>query len=104
MNWQTNPVKLASSTPANRTKSVVVASKSDRPFAVAKRAGTFGWYISLGSGMMSNQVLMERPRTKAVRKDRWMTEPFDAYYTWLGIPPAEQPPHFYRLLGVQPFE
>lgn len=29
---------------------------------------------------------------------------FDPYYTWLGIPPAEQPPHHYRLLGVQLFE
>jgi hypothetical protein len=30
--------------------------------------------------------------------------PFDPYYTWLGIPPEEQPPHRYRLLGIQPFE
>lgn len=33
-----------------------------------------------------------------------MAPPFDAYYTWLGIPPTEQPPHHYRLLGVPPFE
>ena len=25
-------------------------------------------------------------------------------HKWLGIPPAEQPPHAYRLLGVAPFE
>src|SRR5262245_32210307 len=29
---------------------------------------------------------------------------FDAYHKWLGIPPAEQPPHFYRLLGLALFE
>ncbi len=29
---------------------------------------------------------------------------FDPYHKWLGIPPAEQPPHHYRLLGVAPFE
>src|SRR5438105_1260159 len=29
---------------------------------------------------------------------------FDPYYKWLGIPHEEQPPHHYRLLGVQPFE
>lgn len=29
---------------------------------------------------------------------------FNAYYKWLGIPIAEQPPHFYRLLGIEPFE
>jgi hypothetical protein len=30
--------------------------------------------------------------------------PFDAYYTWLGIPPEEQPPNHYRLLGIKVFE
>lgn len=29
---------------------------------------------------------------------------FDPYYIWLGIPPAEQPPTFYRLLGLRDFE
>jgi len=29
---------------------------------------------------------------------------FDAYHKWLGIPPNEQPPHHYRLLGLAPFE
>ncbi|HEY1784923.1 MAG TPA: hypothetical protein VGG30_05210, partial [Pirellulales bacterium] len=33
-----------------------------------------------------------------------MSEQFDAYYKWLAIPPEEQPPHHYRLLGVQRFE
>ena len=29
---------------------------------------------------------------------------FDPYYKWLGIPPVEQPPHHYRLLGVVLYE
>jgi hypothetical protein len=29
---------------------------------------------------------------------------FDPYYVWLGIPPKEQPPDYYRLLGIQRFE
>lgn len=29
---------------------------------------------------------------------------FDPYYRWLGIPPREQPPNHYRLLGVQLYE
>lgn len=29
---------------------------------------------------------------------------FDPYYTWLGIPPQEQPPNHYRLLGIALFE
>jgi tetratricopeptide (TPR) repeat protein len=30
--------------------------------------------------------------------------PFDVYHKWLGIPPSEQPPNQYRLLGVSLFE
>ena len=33
-----------------------------------------------------------------------MSVRFDPYHKWLGIPQEEQPPHHYRLLGVQPFE
>jgi len=33
-----------------------------------------------------------------------MSAPFDPLYKWLGIPPEEQPPHYYRLLGIRPFE
>jgi len=33
-----------------------------------------------------------------------MSQDFDPYYTWLGIPPAEQPANHYRLLGVRDFE
>src|SRR4051794_28200750 len=30
--------------------------------------------------------------------------PFDPYYVWLGIPPEDQPPNHYRLLGINDFE
>jgi len=33
-----------------------------------------------------------------------MSEEFDAYHKWLGIPPKEQPPNYYRLLGIDLFE
>ena len=33
-----------------------------------------------------------------------MNRTFDPYHRWLGIPPEEQPPDHYRLLGLQPFE
>ena len=33
-----------------------------------------------------------------------MSEPFDPYRKWLGIPPQHQPPHHYRLLGIEAFE
>ncbi|MCH8922292.1 MAG: hypothetical protein IIA67_03965 [Planctomycetes bacterium] len=33
-----------------------------------------------------------------------MTDGFDPYHSWLGIPPRHQPPNHYRLLGLQMFE
>ncbi len=33
-----------------------------------------------------------------------MTGNFDPYYKWLGIPPKDQPPHFYKLLGIEVYE
>jgi hypothetical protein len=33
-----------------------------------------------------------------------MDEPFDALHMWLGIPPKEQPPNHYHLLGLSLFE
>src|SRR3972149_2935783 len=33
-----------------------------------------------------------------------MAGDFDPYYKWLGIPPKDQPPHYYRLLGLELFE
>jgi hypothetical protein len=33
-----------------------------------------------------------------------MPEAFDAYYKWLGISPRDQPPNYYRLLGIDIFE
>jgi len=33
-----------------------------------------------------------------------MTPAFDPYHVWLGIPPHEQPPNHYRLLGIPCFE
>ena len=29
---------------------------------------------------------------------------FDAYDKWLGIPPKDQPPNFYKLLGIELYE
>jgi len=33
-----------------------------------------------------------------------MSEPFDAYRIWLGIPAEQQPPNHYQLLGIGAFE
>jgi hypothetical protein len=33
-----------------------------------------------------------------------MSETFNGYHVWLGIPPNEQPPNHYRLLGIAAFE
>ncbi len=41
--------------------------------------------------------------SSAIGKDAKKTD-FDPYHKWLGIPPVEQPPTYYRLLGLQAFE
>ena len=33
-----------------------------------------------------------------------MSEPFDPYHLWLGVPPKDQPPNHYRLLAIELFE
>jgi len=33
-----------------------------------------------------------------------MPDDFDPYRKWLGIPKKDQPPHYYRLLNIEPFE
>src|SRR4051794_4214468 len=33
-----------------------------------------------------------------------MSATFDPYHKWLGIPPQDQPPNHYRLLGLELFE
>ena len=33
-----------------------------------------------------------------------MADAFDPYNEWLGIPPEDQPPHHYQLLGIDLFE
>jgi len=33
-----------------------------------------------------------------------MSEPFDPYHKWLGIPPSDQPANYYRLLGLELYE
>ena len=33
-----------------------------------------------------------------------MSSAFNGYHVWLGIPPSEQPPNHYRLLGIAAFE
>jgi len=33
-----------------------------------------------------------------------MSDSFDPYHQWLGIPPKDQPPNHYRLLGIDPLE
>jgi hypothetical protein len=32
------------------------------------------------------------------------SDKFDPYHKWFGIPPSQQPPTHYRLLGLEPFE
>ena len=40
----------------------------------------------------------------AANKNQDVPDSFDPYHRWLGIPPKDQPPNHYRLLGVEQFE
>lgn len=40
----------------------------------------------------------------SARPDSLVLPMFDPYHKWLGIPPDDQPPNHYRLLGINPFE
>ena len=56
---------------------------------------------------MSNSVSPEhhiQPNFPNILKDLEMSEKFDAYRIWLGIPSEQQPPNHYQLLGIGEFE
>ncbi len=44
------------------------------------------------------------PSGPSPRANTLMSGSFDGYHVWLGIPPSEQPPNHYRLLGIAVFE
>jgi len=56
----------------------------------------------LAEALKAGKMMMAemQPPQAAARKPSG----FDAYYQWLGIPPDEQPPNHYRLLGIRDFE
>ena len=43
-------------------------------------------------------------RASKSQEDTSVSEAFNPYHAWLGIPPEEQPPNHYRLLGAALFE
>ena len=49
--------------------------------------------------MLEQRVSVARGEETSVA----MSEAFDPYFKWLAIPPQEQPPNHYRLLGVPLF-
>lgn len=48
-------------------------------------------------------LLMWSPHNESSKHNRW-ARMFDPYRKWLGIPPKDQPPNHYRLLGLELFE
>lgn len=48
----------------------------------------------------SGNARFRRHRNQALT----MSAPFDPYHQWLGIPPKDQPPNYYRLLGIELLE
>ena len=50
---------------------------------------------------MLSVICVRRRQTGRPRGGYRLADQFDPYYTWLGIPPEEQPPDHYRLLGLR---
>jgi hypothetical protein len=46
----------------------------------------------------------EEPPAIRLEEDDSKPDAFDPYNEWLGIPPEDQPPHHYQLLGIDLFE
>src|SRR5204863_3101805 len=60
----------------------------------------------MGGGVIYNEIsafwgisLLEAPMARPL-----MSDSFNGYHVWLGIPVNEQPPNHYRLLGISIFE
>lgn len=56
------------------------------------------------SHQMKCPVRVRQARRGRIEGTWRVSEAFDPYRRWLGIPQAEQPPHHYRLLGIGLFE
>jgi len=56
------------------------------------------------SAVQTNEALRGTPVRPKPEGKPAVEKAFDAYHKWLSIPPEEQPPHHYRLLGIKPFE
>ena len=67
----------------------------------------FDLFIELSLDVLPNLLLPEHSNQQNfpdILKDLKMSEKFDAYRIWLGIPPEQQPPNHYQLLGIGEFE
>ena len=79
------------------------ATQSD--LAIPFTATTWRWITPLISGAALGTVALAIPLYREIGLIRKrMGEALDPYRAWLGIPPQEQPPNHYRLLGVGVFE
>ena len=61
-------------------------------------------HVTLAGTRRSEDTGRIRPVSRSTARRQTMSEEFDPYHKWLGIPPKDQPPHFYRLLAIEPFE
>lgn len=62
----------------------------------ASEGGNSAYLVSMESGRRASLD----PPSRQDRRDAAMPDRFDPYHQWLGIPPKDQPPNHYRLLGV----
>ncbi len=90
-------------------RAAVVAANSPAVWPVGLRCGTIRVESRVFSTYRAGHRFNLRDNSYATIRVRkplcpMPEEPFDPYHRWLGIPPKDQPPNHYRLLGIEQFE
>jgi serine/threonine protein kinase len=93
--------------PSQRFKSPAQVATALLPFA--ETADVSGWLAgaiggSVGDASVESLMGVDAAETIVSKEPGSTSDGFDPYHVWLSIPPDEQPPHHYRLLGLKPFE
>ncbi len=98
--------RMLAKKPSQRFAAPADVANALAPFA--ESSDLPGWLAAEVSGLLPAPPLetlmgvggLEPMQTAAQRSK----DEFDPYYKWLAIPPEEQPPNHYRLLGLKNFE
>jgi serine/threonine protein kinase len=99
--------RMLAKQPGQRFETPAQVATALTPFAESSDlAGWLAGALDQPLGEVSTEKLLsvDGVETVAQRREATKTDGFDPYHKWLAIPPSEQPPHHYRLLGLELYE